>query len=89
MKEGQITDDEISKPMRMKYWRELNEVEKIERMREQVHSLQSTVRFLEGEVVKLANHSHLDGKIVGPIRSEFGYVHEENSRSPNPEDVYF
>lgn len=46
------------KPMRQKYWSELDGQEKVERMREQVKYLQEDIRRLSVLVDKLRGHSH-------------------------------
>lgn len=75
--------------MREKYWSELDEGEKAERMRQVIHGLQRTVRHLEDSVRTLLNHKHsaVDGSIVVPLAPRhmgFGEM-----PSTTDDDVYF
>ncbi len=73
---------------REKYWSELSDGKKIERMREQVKSLQGEIKQLRKSVFRLLIHKHLDGEIVTPVDNrEVGF--EDVRRLPNPNEVYF
>jgi len=78
-----------AQPKRMKYWRELDEAGKVERMREVIRSLQSSNQFLETQVSNLLKHSHLDGLLVSPIQTSFGYSVQGEDASTKTGDVYF
>jgi len=84
-----MTVDEI-KTKQQKYWSELSESEKIERMREQIKNLQQSIRGLENSIRNLSEHNHLNNEIVMPIRSRHGYGEGEQMRKgPGKDDIYF
>jgi hypothetical protein len=74
---------------RMKYWSELGDSEKIERMRETVHKLLARNDELEKKVRKLEEHSHQDGKIVVPLTNPFGMSDISAGYRLKSEEVYF
>lgn len=73
---------------REKYWSELNDSEKIERMRNQVKSLQEEAKRLRELIFKLLVHKHLDGEIVIPVDSGKSGV-DQVRRTWDPDKVYF
>lgn len=52
------------RPQREKYWSELQESEKIERMRQQVKQLQGTLDRAMTLITKLTRHKHIDDRVV-------------------------
>ena len=58
---------EEMKPMREKYWAELSDSEKIERMRYVVKSIKKRTERLSTDTHKLKCHLHLDGNLVVPF----------------------
>lgn len=52
---------------REKWWSELNDGEKIERMREIIKSLRSNIHYLSRKMDELFEHAHLDGKLIIPL----------------------
>jgi hypothetical protein len=60
-----MDDQKPQQPMRMKYWKELNQEEKIGRMREQVKELKFILSRQAELVEKLLSHTHNQtGEIV-------------------------
>jgi len=79
---------------RQKYWSELNQDEKMERMREVIKSLISRVERAESNFHNLsntfANHGHLNGKVVKDIKTnEISGSVASKSASLNSNEVYF
>lgn len=56
--------------MREKYWNELNDSEKIERLREQVRKLREIIIKMSNTVYKLKKHSHDDKQILIPLSED-------------------
>lgn len=52
---------------REKYWSEIDDAERIKRMRSEVKSLQTTIRYQGHLIEKLLNHKHSDGDLVYKI----------------------
>ena len=78
------------KSSREKYWSELSDSEKAERMRGQVKNLLRTIREIESSIRNFSEHNHLNNEIVMPIRSRHGYGEaEQMRRGPGKDDVYF
>jgi hypothetical protein len=76
--------------MREKYWKELDESKKIERMREVVKSLQGDVTYLRSVLESLERHQHLEGKIVIALHDGRPSGRSIGGRIPNlPDEVYF
>lgn len=49
---------------RKKYWSELTDSERIERMRKIIKGQDTTISRLQKEIVRLLSHKHLNGAIV-------------------------
>ena len=72
-----LTEGNANKPLnflcREKYWKELSEQEKTERMRGEVKCLIERVDRLARDIDRLecqfANHEHLNGKVYSDIKS--------------------
>ena len=75
---------------REKYWSELLDAEKIERMRSIIKQHSETIQFLTGQLETLLRHRHLDNEIVTTLNRSFGYAESRTNR-PKPDDdkVYF
>jgi hypothetical protein len=77
-------------PMREKYWSEIDESEKVERIRREVKTLIMRVDRLMNKMERIESHSHLDGELVVPLRSNIIESERPNrSHGPNTDDVYF
>jgi len=71
---------------REKYWNELSDSEKIERLREQVRNLRVAIIKISNTVYKLKKHSHNDKQILIPMNSiDVGEFEERRYRN----DDYF
>jgi hypothetical protein len=73
LKEEKKRQDELqeksSKPWRMKYWEELDSVEKIERLRSEVKSLLIDRAEIFRRLARLEAHEHLlNGKSAVPLK---------------------
>lgn len=83
--------EQTQKASREKYWSELTDMEKIERLRKEIKFLKSLNGSLIGDNRKLLQHKHLpNGDICVEIRNSDGYLLGE-SLSPlgeNKDDVY-
>lgn len=53
---------------REKYWSELDDTGKIERLREYAHRVESLTERIDKLENKFQNHKHVDGEIVLPVR---------------------
>lgn len=81
---------EQKKPGREKYWSELDDKEKIARMRQQVKNQQLEITRLETLVRQLMDHRHLNDQLVISINN----VNSRGSiiggpRGTGTDDVYF
>jgi len=65
---------------REKYWSELDDSGKIERLREYVQRVESLIERIGELEYKFQNHKHVDGEIVLPIRSSRMEVERGNNR---------
>jgi hypothetical protein len=75
---------------REKYWSELEDAEKIERMREEVKKLERVAMSLSNKISKWQRHSHQDNKIVIPLEQDYPPGGITTSRKPlDPDKVYF
>jgi hypothetical protein len=73
-----------------KYWSELTTEEKVERMRNEVRSLQTQVKCYGKMIDLFFHHLHQDGKITIPIERHNGGESEERMRRGlGKDDVYF
>ncbi len=77
-------------------WIKLSADEKVERTREQIKNIQSSVYRIENYTRRLrellSKHSHLDGKVVEEITTYEGIVGGNcvaDSLAQNPETIYF
>ena len=85
----QKMSDEL-KTSREKYWSELTTEEKVERMRNEVQSLQTQIARHGKMINHFFNHLHQDGKITIPIERHDGKESEGRiRRGLNKDDVYF
>ena len=74
---------------REKHWSEIDDSERVKRLRETVKRLQYAVRKLEAAVRSLRHHEHGgDGKIVVRLGYEEGEPESTGSRRTD-DDVYF
>lgn len=64
-----MDEEEKMRAGREKYWVELTDSEKIERMRNHVKSLEKTVRYLRGQMEKMRHHRHDGTEILVPFDS--------------------
>jgi hypothetical protein len=73
MNMGSVTSGLIGGCCREKYWKELSDTEKIERLRTILKRKESSISALESMFYKLTRlfeeHIHHDGKLVMPIRA--------------------
>jgi hypothetical protein len=73
MNMGSVTSELIGGCCREKYWKELSDTEKIERLRTVLKRKESSIEALDkivGNLIRLfEEHIHLDGKRVMPINS--------------------
>jgi len=66
----EICKDECCKVAREMYWSEIDDTEKIRRMRSEIKNLQRKVKKLNKLFDRLSIHSHLsNGEIVIPLHS--------------------
>jgi len=83
-------DNTKPQPSRQKYWSELKSDEKIERLREQVKSVQYRQQGMEELLQRLNNHSHLpDGSIVVPLHGDYPQQVHGSLRWEKDDEVYF
>lgn len=86
--------DEQCKPMRQKYWSELDDHGRIERMRQEIRHLKSQNKQIIESMRQLLIHVHnKDGKPLLPIEPAFGsqlhgYFTGSGEAASN-DDVYF
>ncbi len=73
---------------RQKYWSEIDDQEKIRRLREEVKQLKRRFENIASIVDKLSDHDHADGKVVTPLHSRFGQAESDGSRGDGDE-AYF
>lgn len=73
---------------RKKYWSELSDREKLERMRGEVKTLEGRVAFLNKMLIKLADHSH-DSKGQPVIRFEPYHELRDIPRQIDKDKVFF
>ena len=52
---------------REKYWSELSDPEKIERLRDVIKNLERAIEKMASYLDKLVGHQHLDGRLYKPI----------------------
>ena len=81
----QFEDKELR---REKFWSEINQEIKIERLRKEVKSLQRRLEETFGIVSKLVEHDHKDGRIMIDIGRILGLVTKLSSNQDG-DDVYF
>jgi len=74
-------NDEKCLPKRDKYWLEINDSEKIERMRNEVKILQNIVKKQTNFINKLLKHSHNNNQILTPLNEDDEY--ETRHRNPD------
>ena len=75
---------------REKWWSELTDSERIERLRETVRTTAETVSCLYGKIDDLMRHVHgPNGDVLGSLRYNYGTV-SSGARRPGPggDDVY-
>lgn len=69
-----MSNEDQCQPMRMKYWKELDEAEKVERMRDIVRSLRAEINRQTRIIDQLATHQHgVDGKPVAELAAHSDY----------------
>lgn len=74
---------------REKYWSELTEAEKVERMRSEVKRMSYAVMRLNRAVDNLLNHTHVGEMVYMPLRERYGDVEAESPSIRNKDEVYF
>ncbi len=72
---------------RQKYWKELSNSEKIERVRCILKILQLSADKIDKDMRTLRKHSHHNDKMVIPLEREFGGIVEGGK--PKSDEVYF
>ncbi len=86
-----MSDSDECKTSREKYWSELDEKGKIERMREELKRCVRRCDELEADVLQLKRHKHTaDGAVV--VSAFDAYATTGFPRSPRPsagDDIYF
>lgn len=86
-------------PQREKYWSELTETERVERLRQVIKTMQYTIEYVQSENIKLRNHFYkhfhnADGKLMGPINEYDGSTLSNScglariGGSSNPDETY-
>ncbi len=70
--------DEVQMPGRRRPWRELNDSEKIERLREVIRSREREINNSRIRFVKFEGHDHKDGIALA-----------ERAIPQDPQDIYF
>ncbi len=94
---AKIAANEVS---REKYWNELSADEKVERMRQVVHSMQYQLEYANEQLHKMRGHLYkhyhdANGKLVAPINEHDsiigggGLVGSSLRSNKNPNEVYF
>ncbi len=75
--------------MREKYWSEINDTEKIERLRKEIKYLKNRISDISSQSYKLEQHEHNAlGKIVVPINSGGSPTGMVTPIGKNKDDVY-
>lgn len=69
-----MSADDCIKPMRRKYWSEMEDKERIVKLQEELTRTQEALERLSNYVSKLMDHEHLNGRMV--IR--LGHPNEES-----------
>ena len=84
-----MSGDEQCNSIREKYWSEINEIEKIERMRREVKRHFRQLNELREQIRKLKRHRHNqpDGEIFIPMN--YGEYDEIPRPERSGDDVYF
>ena len=82
------------KASRERYWSEIDDKEKIRRLRQQVKELQHSMQIMRDKVDILINHQHgNDNKLLVKYEDSLSYVARYGRISGNPrnfnDDVYF
>lgn len=74
---------------REKYWSEITDPEKVERIRQVIKVLQGELNFLRSRLSSLEDHAHIGEKIY-TRREGYGFVNEgSRERSPKDDEVFF
>lgn len=82
-------NDQLNQCRREKYWRELTDAEKIERMREMVHNLKISLKLANRELAHLRRHQHgANGEMLVEYDS-YGIVESIGEHRRHDDDVYF
>ena len=72
-------------PSRQKYWDELDDPGKIERLRQIIKQQESVIDKMAGFLDQLISHEHLNGRIVHPIehpnQETYGKLYYKRHRS--------
>jgi len=75
---------------RQRYWSELTDSEKIERMRQHVKILENQIGGIHAVHQGLLRHQHnISGQMVTLFEPHRGTVGEALGRRENPDEVYF
>ena len=83
-----MSQDEI-RPCREKYWSEINDEEKVERLRKEVKLLRRQAQEFKTTLLKLREHGHdMTGKPTIPLISQGGHGFI-GQQVPDGDDVYF
>ena len=84
-----IAQNEGNMAMRQKYWSELDDKEKIERMRGIVKNLLESLELQQQKMTKIEKHEHLNGRlVVGLDDNRFGVL-PNSYRKQSGDDIYF
>ena len=78
--------DECNKTCREKYWSEIDDSEKIKRLRAEIKRLQFRYERLLGSVVQLENHQHIGDNLV--VNFDSPRV-QQYSKAEEGDDCYF
>jgi len=73
------------RPKREKYWDELDDAGKIERLRQIIKGQENVISKMAAFLDQLISHEHLNGRIVCPIehpnQESYGKLYYKRSRS--------
>ena len=77
--------EKMNAPSREKYWNELDDAGKIERLRNIIKNQETAISKIADVLDRLISHEHLNGRIVHPIelanQESYGKLYYKRSRS--------